>query len=602
VIVNQPDILRFVKLLQLIFAQQARDALSHMTLEGIESGEVPDLTHWVGVTANSTKPLVLQWFQQGIVQSQRRVAALLQGAKPDDGLRRHTFATATIFGKGVGVIGSRPRYRTTRIDKGSPRTVLQLPDSLPMVQVLKIEPPPRRRRPAPVPPPAAQPTPSRPTISTRFDLFNPKVLDAVDAATMKFCRETNETAVGNLKTAIKDLRKLLKAGLEKGEATRLLARKVSEIFTDPARAFAIATSETSRALHGGQLMAAKENPAVGGKQWLASSDACDACLDLDGEERKLDEPFYVDPAGGAYAIYQHPPRHPHCLLPETTICAPETITAMKAFFTGTCYRIAFANGDEFSCTPNHMLLTRYGFLRAADLMEGDDIVCCLAGQGIGVSNPDYNREPTTIEQIFNALAVSSSLPAFSVVSSSKYLHGDAAQVNSDIYIVRANGFLGSVVKTGGYLQKQAEQLGFQPREVPGGFHGGGTTEFGGVLHRLATFCSVGRSRESEARLLAHSRVSFDLVARSNIVASEDSIDRSSGATIPFTETLGRVAFKVGLDNLVDLGLVEFTSCSHVGSFQYSGPVYDITTASSLYCINSGLVSSNCFCSMTEVLV
>jgi hypothetical protein len=77
-----------------------------------------------------------------------------------------------------------------------------------------------------------------------------------------------------LKQALAELRSLLKRGLRRGDAVGYLARKVRQIFADPARAFRIATTESSRAMHGGALHAAKENPLVKKKEWLASSDAC----------------------------------------------------------------------------------------------------------------------------------------------------------------------------------------------------------------------------------------------------------------------------------------------------------------------------------------
>lgn len=145
-----------------------------------------------------------------------------------------------------------------------------------------------------------------------FDLFDPRVLRAVDKATLQFCEETNDTAVADLSEAVRKLRQLLKRGLERGKAVAQLAREVKRIFADPGRAFRIAVTETSRAVHAGGLFNAKESTLELRKEWVASSDACDACLELDGVQRELDEPFAVE-GTGSYARIMHPPRHPHCL-------------------------------------------------------------------------------------------------------------------------------------------------------------------------------------------------------------------------------------------------------------------------------------------------
>src|SRR5262249_30385714 len=91
-----------------------------------------------------------------------------------------------------------------------------------------------------------------------WDLFNPRVLDAVDAAAFAFCRETLATATKDLGAALEDLRGLLRAGLPRGDALSVLARSVRQVFADPFRAFRIAATESSRLLHAGQLASARD--------------------------------------------------------------------------------------------------------------------------------------------------------------------------------------------------------------------------------------------------------------------------------------------------------------------------------------------------------
>lgn len=144
------------------------------------------------------------------------------------------------------------------------------------------------------------------------DLFNPRILDAVDAATLTFCRATQATATADLETALRQLRAALAEGLARGEALQRLAGKVATIFASPWRAFRIAATESSRATNQGHLYAMRASGLSLRKSWLASSDACEKCLELDGREVALDEPFAIEPGGGPYAIIQAPPLHPFC--------------------------------------------------------------------------------------------------------------------------------------------------------------------------------------------------------------------------------------------------------------------------------------------------
>ena len=220
--------------------------------------------------AGILKPTMTQLFHQGIVESRRRLAGL-QGSGG-------TSASAPVQG-----IVVQPRYTFGEFGRG-------------LVNWRK----------------------QRKQLGVSFDLFDPRVLRAVDKATLSFCEETNDTATTDLKEAIRKLRQLLKAGLEKGKAVAQLAREVKRIFADPARAFRIATTETSRAVHAGALYNAKESSLKLKKEWLAGSASCPLCLDLDGVQKELDEPFLVD-GTGPYARIMHPPRHPHCACSWTEV-------------------------------------------------------------------------------------------------------------------------------------------------------------------------------------------------------------------------------------------------------------------------------------------
>ncbi len=283
---NPPNINKLTRLLQQLFNQQARDIASRVTLGDTV---VPDLTPWVAAIANSVKPLMLQYWQEGMVRTAARLGNLSvvdRGRR--QGVRRYTPGNESIFGpktnvvtetkQATSIITLRPGVMPPLIFKGRCRMVLKAAN-----------------------------------MELDFDLFNPRVIDAVDAHTFEFCRTTLDTATTDLTTAMRSIAELLKEGLGKGEATQLLAKKIRSIFANPERAYTIAATESSRFTHSGQLMTAKDSGLNLRKKWLASSDACDNCLRM-GRKKPiaLDKPFYVDPKGGKYAIIMFPPFHPHC--------------------------------------------------------------------------------------------------------------------------------------------------------------------------------------------------------------------------------------------------------------------------------------------------
>jgi hypothetical protein len=145
-----------------------------------------------------------------------------------------------------------------------------------------------------------------------FDLVNPMVAEQVRRMVFDFASSTNATSRMRVAEAIEWLRRALAQGIDERVALAEMTRRVQRIFADPQRAATIAITESSRAMHGGQFLAAKQSDIVTGKRWLASSDACPLCLALNGKEVELDEDFAVDPGGGPYARIPYPPRHPNC--------------------------------------------------------------------------------------------------------------------------------------------------------------------------------------------------------------------------------------------------------------------------------------------------
>jgi uncharacterized protein YoaH (UPF0181 family) len=320
-------------LLNRIFQAQSREVMSRVRL----GGDVPDLSAWVKLTEEACKPLMLQMWQEGIIQAGAKLAArrgqrstevaMPVVVRPTEGMRRAEPGNDSIFGARIdekvhqvrtasqlGFGSTKSQGKDEGVQHlqgiGDASAGLGFPSVRSSLHGVSIG----------VAVPALILKSKRWLVSKAsgskqvglsFDLFNPRVIDAVNRTTYTFCRETLDTATMDLSKAMEELRQLMRDGLPQGDAVTLLAKKVRTIFADPYRAFRIATTEGSRAVHGGQMLLSAES-GVNRHSWLASSDACDHCLELDGKVVRIGEPFHVDPKGGPYAITLHPPLHCFC--------------------------------------------------------------------------------------------------------------------------------------------------------------------------------------------------------------------------------------------------------------------------------------------------
>lgn len=144
-----------------------------------------------------------------------------------------------------------------------------------------------------------------------FSVMPAKIKEATRKLTLQFAQSTLDTTDMRVNAALKAVRQSIADGLTEGEAVTTIADRINEVFTDlnEDHANLIAQTETQRAVHLGQKIAAQESGIVKGWKWLASSDACPICLDLDGKEIAIDDDTFFD---ATYGDGDQPPAHPNC--------------------------------------------------------------------------------------------------------------------------------------------------------------------------------------------------------------------------------------------------------------------------------------------------
>lgn len=379
------------------------------------------------------------------------------------------------------------------------------------------------------------------------------------------------------------------------------------------RAERIARTESARAFSTGERVSYEQTGVVEKAVWLAASDACPFCQEMDGKECGFNEPFFAQ-GGSMTASYKGqllsmefnysdiigPPLHPNCVVGETPIIAPDRISGFVASYGGPIVEICLSDGRWLSVTPNHMLLTPFGFMPAQFLAEGDDIICGSDLEGVILGNPNNHRLPSRIDDVIKTLSKSSGMRTSSMPMSTEYLHGDSMSCNGKVNIIRPYRFLRDnfiFKKRNKNIQQSilARRNSFGRKRCSHFFGAGSFTQF---LHSaaFASDCTMGRRREAlaffTARLRHPERHGFASVPPSNTKTTKT--ERDSVARTP--EMLGKC-----LDAFAGIVKPKKIRRINIKSQCAFSHVYDLQCLSTMYIIN-GVLSSNCRCSLTAKLI
>jgi hypothetical protein len=434
-----------------------------------------------------------------------------------------------------------------------------------------------------------------------WKVTNPEIRRAIEQQVLDFCEATIQASGEDVRAVVDGVRRQLTAGvIDEGESTVELTKRLKQTFDgwETWRARRIAMTETSRAVHSAQELQALKSGVVLGWEWLLADDACPVCRQIADEARftRLGGTFAVVGDHPVYSNVRFPPAHPHCVLPETPVWSPVWVAGIEAYYDGPIRRIDLSDGTRISVTANHMLLTADGFLPASALREGDKVVSYGLGDSVPLVGPDHDRKPPTALQVFQAIAEAYSVTASCMPVAAKHLHGDGRVCKGNVHVVRSDRFLRLESRTASF-EEGAETKLLRPNVLNGvGFSRPG--DLASVLERLrlATDDGVGTLRESKSISLAQLRHAEardgGLAANLDPCFLQAAIDHRSRDAETLRDVVRMFPGKVTAGDVSVIKIV---------SDHYSGPVYDFETSTSLYVLGQGVVSSNCMCTVVEVL-
>lgn len=216
------------------------------------------------------------------------------------------------------------------------------------------------------------------------------------------------------------------------------------------------------------------------KVWMATPDGRtrDWHIDMDGQEVEVNQ-YFIDGLGNELEYPGDPGGAPetvyNCFIGETSVAVnSDVVRTYKHEYDGDLITIKTAGGVEFTCTPNHPILTLNGWVHANLLNESGNILVTFIGDERTLrSNPDVNHvfaRFDAVHELFDK-GICQRARALDV-----NFHGDIP--TADVEIVTEERFLRDNRNVGG--SKLINKFLFKSSDVP--FSGDSTLmeHFGGV--------------------------------------------------------------------------------------------------------------------------
>ena len=232
----------------------------------------------------------------------------------------------------------------------------------------------------------------------------------------------------NKRALLFHLREIMAQGIIQGKGVSVLSKELSDKMGQSFKVAERLIRTEANHFHNAADVAAYEAAGVRQYEFMATLDnrTSAVCAGLDGKIFNIKD---------AQAGVNYPPMHPHCVLPDTKIIAPDMEAIIKGEYSGNVVEIGTSNGTRLTVTANHIVLTARGWVRAKNLVEGDKIVrYCGRTKPMVEANPANNDGVPTIEELFTSIIETSAVAPLSVPVSAEDLKGDAIS-DSEVDII-----------------------------------------------------------------------------------------------------------------------------------------------------------------------
>lgn len=336
------------------------------------------------------------------------------------------------------------------------------------------------------------------------------------------------------------------------------------------------------------------------RTWLATNDSRTRHSHsvLDGETKPIDTPFSNglmypgDPSGRPEEVY-------NCFVGETKVASDsDVVRSYKHKYNGEIISIKTAGGVQFSCTPNHPILTPNGWIAAELLNNGDNILVTFGEQNVfGGVNPDVKHRFPRIDAIHK---FGKKMRGQRACGLSVNFHGDIS--TADVEVVTHKRLLRNGRDSGGgnCINKFLFKLSDKTLSCFGSLF----KHFRSVCK--TSFCFIGCKCKSLPFFkcsVSHScEHGFGTIANRDSVLTEYSINDLPADTVIDGELLDRLSSKVFIDTIVSVDVSVLST-----------HVYNLQTEKGYYFVNSIIphgaeknngifaIAKNCRCSVAAVV-
>lgn len=398
-------------------------------------------------------------------------------------------------------------------------------------------------------------------------------------------------------------------GLSIGQmADSLQARVVTMSRVSAVRAARTAVTAAENAGRMDSYHAAEKMGIKMRKRWLSTLDGRTrhSHAILDGQTADVDKPFKVD--GREIRFPGDPQAAPdlvyNCFVGETEIASDsKIIRSYKHEYTGDLVEIKTSGGVNFTCTPNHPILTPNGWVAAAFLNNGDDLLVALNGNTGGLRrNGNIEHIHSRMKALYNTLHRAGFMSRDSTLRIN--FHGDIPTSDVEIitkeWLLRDNGDSGARKSLNKFILKYAYKsfLGFSTFVKH--FRRVCKTSLGFVRSRCKTLPFLWGS-------LRHSNIHrFRPISGFDVGISQNAIYDLTAETETFSKMLDGFTGKITADKIVNVKVISTGSSAT--------QVYNLQTETGHYFVNSSIsqnnkkcngiyaIAKNCRCSLIASVV
>ena len=389
-------------------------------------------------------------------------------------------------------------------------------------------------------------------------------------------------------------------GILQGENIPAIAKRL-EAVTDMNHKAALrnARTMTGSAQNAGHFASYKRAEDMGidiEKQWLATMDERTRTSHryLHGETQKMEDEFSnglmypADPDGEPAEVY-------NCFIPETNIGVDsKIIRSYKHRYEGEVISIKSSMGVNFTCTPNHPILTDRGWVKAKFLNEGDNLIVtrCIDNE-VTRRNPYINHAFPRIDTIHELFYMFGGKRTSALRVN---FHGDIP--TSDVEIITQKGFLWSDVYT--CIRKCVNKFLFKDTNKSFLCKCPFMEHFGRVVRTtFSNISGVCKSFSFIHRRVSHSHIhGLRTIADINVIFGKNTVNNLPTNVVLPSEIKNGLASKIFIDDIVSVKRSYFTG--HVFNLQTDDNYYFVNSSISKNGDNSNgimAIAHNCRCRM-----